>query len=225
MTWNLLHNLKKNWHILMASQLRMPSGLLARQAGRKMNQSNKKLYQIALAELNLKDGDRILEIGFGNGKFFSDLDAKARDLQISGIDYSPEMVREAKRKNKDLYHSGRLDITTGNSDRLPYPDQHFDKVYCINVIYFWGNPHFHLKEIYRVLKPGGQFITGFRPKDNLIQFPFTRYGFILYNEEEWVLLLKENGFRYIHTVNGNEEKDMQTGRNTPFVSLCVVSEK
>jgi ubiquinone/menaquinone biosynthesis C-methylase UbiE len=192
------------WFRLMARQLRRPGGLLARLTGNKMNKSNRPLYNLTFENLEANDNDKILEIGFGNGKFFPELNSKAKNIHITGIDLSHEMVRQAVRNNIDLHKSGRMNAKVGSSDDLPFPDDSFDKVFCINVIYFWENPTSHLKEILRVLKPGGLFITGFRPKENMLQLPFTRYGFLLYTEDEWKELLTAKGFQFIKSEKIND---------------------
>lgn len=221
----LLSNIKEGWFKLMASQLQKPSGLLAKLTGNRMNKSNELLYHLTLENLNLKDGDNILEIGFGNGKFFSELDAKANGLNITGIDHSPEMVAEAIRLNRDLYEYGRLKTMAGSSDSMPFDDDSFDKIFCINVIYFWENPELHLKEIHRVLKPGGYFCIGIRPKENLLKFPFSSYGFTLYSEEDCKELVEKSGFQFVKSQNGTDFEQKMNQLRTPFESLCVVCVK
>lgn len=219
---DLLSNIKDIWYKLMAKQLRLPSGLLAHLTGNRMNKSNELLYHLTLDHLNIKEEDSILEIGFGNGKFFSELNAKAKNLQITGIDHSPEMVTEAIRINKNLHESGTLKVMVGSSDSMPFDNHCFDKIFCINVIYFWENPALHLKEIHRVLKPGGYFCIGFRPKENLSKFPFTKFGFTLYTADEWKNVMEENGFQFIKSKRGKESERKPNQKNIPFESLCIV---
>lgn len=217
--------LRTAWFKMMAKQLRLPSGLLARLTGNRMNKSNALLYHLTLNNLNIKDGDNILEIGFGNGRHFSELKARARNLKITGIDLSPEMVKEAVRKNKELSASGSMNVSVGSSDRMQFDNNSFDIIFCVNVIYFWENPSAHLKEIHRVLKPGGFFCVGFRPKENLSKFPFSKFGFVLYTEQEWKSLIEENGFQFIRSQNGKELEVEKSQENTPFESLCIVGIK
>lgn len=218
----LLSDIRDGWFKLMANQLRLPSGLLAKLTGNRMNKSNELLYHLTLENLNLKDGDNVLEIGFGNGKFFSELNAKANELKITGIDHSPEMVAEALRLNRSLYESGQLKTMVGSSDSMPFDNDSFDKIFCINVIYFWENPASHLQEIHRVLKPGGYFCIGIRPKENLMKFPFAKYGFTLYSAEECKNLVEENGFQFVKSQDGKGFEQNTNQLNTPFESLCVI---
>ena len=149
---------------IMTKQLRKPSGLLAGKVSNKMNEINEVVYDFALEGMNITNNNVVLEIGFGNGKFFDKLFAKATGLLISGIDFSKDMVAIASRHNQSEIKQGKLDLQLGSSDNLPFSDNSFDKVFCINVIYFWDDPQKHLNEIYRVLKPEGIFFAAIRTK-------------------------------------------------------------
>lgn len=122
---------------IIAKQLRKPGGLLAGKVGNQMNKTNGFLYDFTVDSMQLKDSESVLEIGFGNGKFFDKLFSVANNLAISGLDFSSEMVKEAKANNPSATNSGKLDLRFGSSDHIPFADNSFDKVFCINVIYFW----------------------------------------------------------------------------------------
>lgn len=221
----LFEKIFTRYQLLIAKQLRLPSGLLAKYVGNKMNKSNEALYQLTLNNLNIKDGDSILEIGFGNGRFFSDLNKRGTNLIIRGIDHSSEMVTEAIINNKALHQTGRLQLSVGTSLSMPYEKDSFDKIICINVIYFWEDPELHLKEIFRILKPGGYFYTGFRPKSNLSKFSFSKFGFTLYHESEWIDILKKNGFQLVSSSSDITLETKQHQKESPFESLCIISMK
>lgn len=221
----LFKNFINGYYRLIAKQLRSPSGLLAKYVGNTMNKSNEELYELTLNNLDIKDGDSILEIGFGNGRFFSGLNAKAANLSIVGIDHSLEMVNEAIKNNKDLYQNGNIQLSAGSSTCLPYESNSFDKVFCINVIYFWDNPTLHLNEIQRVLKPGGVFCSAFRPKDNLAKFPFSKYDFTLYSEEGWKNIIETHGFQFLSSQHSKDLVSSAHQKNSTFESLCLVSVK
>jgi ubiquinone/menaquinone biosynthesis C-methylase UbiE len=118
-----------------------------------------------------------------------------------------------------------MKVTAGSSDNLPFEKSSFDKIYCINVIYFWKSPQLHLREIYRVLKPGGIFCTGFRPKENLSKFSFSNFDFTFYTEGEWKNSIEENGFQFIKSVSRIDSESGTNSKNVPFESLSVVSAK
>jgi len=70
------------------------------------------------------------------------------------------------RRHRRLVAEKRIDFRLGNSDRLPFDDQSFDKVFAVHTIYFWKTPLDHLAEARRVLKPEGRFVLGFRPAED-----------------------------------------------------------
>jgi ubiquinone/menaquinone biosynthesis C-methylase UbiE len=210
---------------LMASQLRRPSGMLARLTGRKMNESNANLYRLLLDNLALQPDDRVLEIGFGNGRFFADVHAKVPGVWLWGIDLSPEMVREAARNNPALMQRGTLQVTQASSDCLPFADGLFDAVYACNVIYFWQDPAAHLAEIARVLRPGGVLYTGFRPRASMQDMPFARYGFTHYAPGEWQQCLEQHGFRVESTVQVQDPETRIGGVNLRLDSVCMAARK
>ena len=210
----------------IAKQLRKPSGILAGKVGNEMNKTNSFLYDFTINAMQLTDNESILEIGFGNGKFFDKLFSTANNLKISGLDFSPEMVKAATSNNLSNSKAGKLNLQLGSSDEIPFPDNSFDKVFCINVIYFWEQPANHLKEIYRVLKHGGTFYTSIRTKESLVLMPFAKYGFNIYTQDEWIHMLETNLLYFVHTKKTQNEPDAEFDKQLYKVeSLCIVAEK
>lgn len=210
---------------LIAAQLRTPSGLLAKKVGNKMNKSNQLLYELVLDQIKIKQGAEILEIGFGNGKLFNTIFSKAKDLKIYGLEFSRPMFQEASKYNQNLIKNGKLVLSLGSSDRMPFVDDQFDAVLCINVIYFWENPEAHLQEIYRTLKPKGKLFVGIRPQAILASLPFSKFGFHLRPENEWIKIFLQNGFLLQDSLTQNEPL-LQMGRKSfPMQGLCMVFEK
>jgi ubiquinone/menaquinone biosynthesis C-methylase UbiE len=210
----------------IAKQLRKPSGILAGKVGNKMNITNSFLYDFTIKAMQLKDNESILGIGFGNGKFFDKIFSTANDLEISGLDFSPAMVKAVTANNPTTTKAGKLSLHAGSSDKIPFPDNSFDKIFCINVIYFWEQPVGHLKEIYRVLKPGGRFYTSIRTKESLVQMPFARYGFNMYTQEEWISMLETNLLHFVQAEKTENEPDAILDKQIyKAASLCIVTEK
>ncbi len=156
---DLIKSNEKNTQF-MAQQLRKPSGEFAQKVGEQMNKFNEVLYDFVFSLMQIEDYDHILEIGFGNGKFFNKLFTTAKLLSVKGVDFSDEMIEEAELNNQSLISTRALKLYNRSSDNLPFPENVFDKVFCNMVIYFWDNPENYLKEIRRVLKPDGKFYAG-----------------------------------------------------------------
>jgi SAM-dependent methyltransferase len=210
----------------LAGQLRQPSGFLAKIVGQKMNAANASLYRFVLGKMNIRSGESILEIGFGNGQFFPDLFSKAADLKISGLDFSKKMVDAASQKNRQAIQAGRLKLEFGASDQMPFADNSFDHVFCINVAYFWEKPADHLAEILRVLRPGGKFYACLRDKSTMEKMPFTEFGFTKYEAGDWEGVLGKSGFGKIETHHFHETGiPGPDGQVVELDSFCSVATK
>ncbi len=99
----------------MARQLRKPAGAAGLEIARKMNAANEFLYDFTLDEMLISDHQSILEIGFGNGKFFYKQFNRAEELQITGLDFSDDMIRAASDLNQDYLKQGKLHLVKGRS--------------------------------------------------------------------------------------------------------------
>ena len=183
----------------LAAQLRKPQGLMARKLAERMNVANRAMYEGVWKALDLADGMRVLEIGFGNGNYFRELRTKAKDLILHGVDFSKDMVAEAIARNKELIANGNLHVVQATSDHMPFGDALFDRIFCINVIYFWDDPATHLREVRRVLKPGGTFTAVFRTRAVMEDMTFTPFGFTMYEQADWQAVLHANGFTVTNT--------------------------
>ncbi len=164
----------------IARQSRRPAGVLGWIIGNIMAKETAALNVTVLAALDLQSTDHVLEIGFGHGRTIERAASTVTDGLVAGIDISETMVRMASRLCRRLVEQGRVRLEAGDSSRLPFPDQHFDKAYSVHTIYFWADPVTHLQEIHRVLKPGGRLVIGLRPKGSAHgadDFPDSVYTF------------------------------------------------
>jgi SAM-dependent methyltransferase len=179
----------------IARQSRCPSGLLGRLIGYIMSAETAVANKQALTLLGLTPSDRVLEVGFGHGRTIEQAAAVLTTGFVAGIDLSEEMVRMAERRCRRLIRDGKVAVTVGNSDRLPFPDQHFDKALSVHTVYFWTDPIAHLREIRRVLRDGGRFVLGFRSKEDKAAEEFPESVYTFYTGEQVRRLLEESGFR------------------------------
>jgi ubiquinone/menaquinone biosynthesis C-methylase UbiE len=154
------------------SQAGLPRGLLGRILGRLMTWHNAPDYKYTLQVLQPGTGDHVLEVGFGSGASVEFLAKANPSVQIAGIDHSEEMLGMARARNRDAIQIGRMDLRVGSVMELPYDNGQFDKAFSINCIYFWDDPVRGLKELYRVLKPGGALAVTVRDKSRPAYRPF-----------------------------------------------------
>lgn len=149
-----------------------PRGLVGRLLGQLMTWHNAQDNRWTLDLLELAAGDRLLEIGFGPGMAV-ELACRARpDVSVAGIDHSAEMLRAANARNRRCIEAGRVRLELGSVDALPYGDASFDKALAVNSIYFWNDPVTALREILRVLSPGGVLAVTVRDRQREAYRPF-----------------------------------------------------
>jgi ubiquinone/menaquinone biosynthesis C-methylase UbiE len=94
---------------------------------------------------------RVLEVGIGTGK---NLPYYPRDIALTGIYISPRMLDRAKRRAESLGIS--CDLTVMDAERMAFPDAAFDAVVSTFVFCSVPDPVAGLKEVRRVLRPGGE---------------------------------------------------------------------
>ncbi|PPC90965.1 MAG: SAM-dependent methyltransferase [Methylobacter sp.] len=99
------------------------------------------------------NGHHILEVGVGTGKNF---DYYPADAKITAIDFSDNMLNQARRKRERKQI--QVDLDTMDVQRLYYADNSFDTVIASFVFCSVPAPLKGLKEVYRVCKPGGQVL-------------------------------------------------------------------
>jgi ubiquinone/menaquinone biosynthesis C-methylase UbiE len=99
------------------------------------------------------EGECILEVGVGTGKNFPYYPS-GRD--ITALDISPNMLERAVRRARDL--GVDVELVEGDAQALPFEDNSFDSVVTTFVFCSVPDPVQGLRELRRVLKPGGQLI-------------------------------------------------------------------
>ena len=178
----------------MAAHLRQPNGEAALEVGEKMNEGNRLMNLAAIEMLQLKAGDRILEIGMGNGFFVKLLFDLQPDIHYTGCDFSEAMVNESKKRNADLIAQQKATFVLASAEKLPQEANSISKIFTVNTIYFWEDPTAVFSELKRVLKPAGELILAVRPKAVMEKFPVTRYGFNMFSQTELKQVLEQHGF-------------------------------
>lgn len=177
-----------------ARQLANPEGRLGLEVAEWLNANNRDGNARTLAMLGVRAGDRVLEVGFGNGRAAPDVVSLAADVRYEGIDISPTMVEEAKRFNAALIGAGLASFHLACAERMPFADDEFDRVFSTGVIHFWQDALTPLQEVRRVMRPGGLAVLG--ALDVRCSPPFARreFGFFLRSADEWAELCRRAGF-------------------------------
>ena len=101
-----------------------------------------------LDEVKVSGGDRVLDVGTGPGLVAAR--AAERGADLVGIDFSEDMLTEARRLHPEI------EFRAGSAEALPFEDGEFDAVVGNFVLHHTGQPDEVLKEAFRVLRPGGR---------------------------------------------------------------------
>ena len=73
------------------------------------------------------------------------------------------MIEQAKARNVKAIESGRVDLRYGSAESLPFEGNTFTKALAINSMQVWPDAVAGLREMQRVMKPGGRIALGFTP--------------------------------------------------------------
>jgi ubiquinone/menaquinone biosynthesis C-methylase UbiE len=141
-----------------------PRGMGGRLAGWLMALTNRDLNAWAIDQLAVRPGDHVLEIGFGPGLAVQALARRARNGYIDGVDVSPLMVEQATRRNAAMVKAGRVRLRAGSVSALPFDAGRFDKVLAVNNVQFWPELSDDLREVARVMRPGGVLAIVLQPR-------------------------------------------------------------
>jgi ubiquinone/menaquinone biosynthesis C-methylase UbiE len=96
-------------------------------------------------------GAAVLDVGTGPGVLLVELARRRPDLNLTGLDLSPDMVTAANRNLGD-----QATVRVGSVTQLPFPDGSFDLVVSSISMHHWDHPEAAVPELARVLRPGGR---------------------------------------------------------------------
>lgn len=188
---------------------RKPQGEEGAQMLLRMNDSHGAVTQWALGHLALAPGDHVLDIGCGGGATLARLSAQLPAGHLTGVDYSDVSVALSRQTNAADVASGKLEVLEASVEALPFGADTFHKIVTVESFYFWPNPLENLKEVRRVLRPGGVFLLvadiyqkeGLSPEtlENI-----ARYQLLNPTPEEFAAMFRQAGFAEsrIHTKEG-----------------------
>lgn len=143
----------------MLLQARKPTKWFGRFFLRLLNQGHANLTGWGLRHVAIGNHFTILDVGCGGGKTLNKLAASAIDGMVYGVDYSEGSVAASSSHNLALIVAGRVVIEKASVSQLPFPASKFDLVTAIETQYYWPNLVEDMREILRVLKPGGKLVV------------------------------------------------------------------
>ena len=156
----------------------------------------------------IRPGDSVLDVGCGTGEVTLRAKERAGSGQVYGIDPAPEMIamarKKATRRNLDI------DFRVGVIEALPFPDSSLDVVTSSLMMHHLPDDlkALGLREIYRVLKPGGRLLIAdfMRPTSSFANHLFlavTHHRGLKYGIEDLRKMLNDAGFSDVVQPDGN----------------------
>lgn len=160
-----------DWGERMGRQLQAPGGIEGVLVGELMRWINAGPYAHALKALSVREGEAVLELGFGPGAGLRRLAATPAGA-ICGLDHSATMLASARRRNRGQVLAGRMDLRCGRFDALPWKDSTFDWALLVNVVYFFADDGAEMRELHRTLRRSGQAVIFAIAEETMRKWPF-----------------------------------------------------
>lgn len=209
----------------IASQLKHPSGEKGIEMANMMNETNINMTRHSIQNLNISKENKILELGHGNAGHVEFLFEQAENLKYYGLETSELMFQEARQINRNFVSQKQAFFSVYDGNKIPFEDESFDKIFTVNTIYFWQKPEELFSEIYRVLKPNGNFCLTFAEESFMKTLPFTQFEFELYSTEKALKLIEKTVFRVVYTESQIEKVKSKTGELVDRAFTTIVLEK
>ena len=113
----------------------------------------KKDYPDILEELEREPFSDLLDAGCGPAPMISLLAEKYPDRHYTGLDLTPAMIEQAKKKNIP-----NAEFAVGDCENFPFEDNAFDAIICSNSFHHYPDPLAFFKSVKRCLRPGGRLV-------------------------------------------------------------------
>jgi len=173
--------------------------------GEEMEAHHISITEQTLAMMNLKPGERVLDLGCGTG-WTSRMIAKAvannaKQGQVVGLDLADEMIRRARAASKEYEN---VMFVLGSAQEIPWGENFFDKVLSVESFYYYADQDRALAELFRVLAPKGElYILINLYRDNHYSLRWVdelKIPLQVRSEREYVDMLKRHTFEDVRAV-------------------------
>jgi len=144
--------------VYLGGQVKKPDRFAGRLFAGLMNGSHALLTDWALAHIEIAVDAIALDVGCGGGRTLSRLAAMAPDGTVYGIDYAKGSVAQSRAHNRKLIKAGKVAVENASVSQLPFEDGKFDLATAVETQYYWPSVENDMREILRVLKPGGRLM-------------------------------------------------------------------
>lgn len=144
--------------VLIPTLVRKPAGLPGKLSLRLMNFRHSSVTDWGLSHVRIEPPFTILDVGCGGGRTIDKLAVRASAGKVYGVDISEQSVAVSRATNAHWIEAGRVEIRQAPVSKLPFPDAFFDLVTAVETHYYWPDFVADLREILRVLQPGGRLV-------------------------------------------------------------------
>jgi ubiquinone/menaquinone biosynthesis C-methylase UbiE len=171
--------------------------------GEKMERHHLDITEKAMRLMDLRSGERVLDMGCGSGwatRLLARMvgEGPAGFGQVVGVDISDEMVRQARAASREFEN---VMFVVGSAAQVPWEENFFDKVLSVESFYYYPDQDRALAELFRVMAPRGRlFILINLYKDNpysLQWVPKLKVPVHVRSAAEYVQLLKAHAFENV----------------------------
>lgn len=116
-----------------------------------------RLTQVLLGMADLRAGQSILDVGCGFGGTFDLINRQLQNMQLTGVNIDPRQLDICR--SIEPLHGNRLNWELADACRLPFADESFDRVLCIEAMFHFASRAKFCAEAARVLKRGGVMVV------------------------------------------------------------------
>jgi arsenite methyltransferase len=171
--------------------------------GPKMENHHLNITEKTLRRMNLRAGERVLDLGCGSGwatRLLARIvaDGPQGTGQVIGLDIADEMVRQARATSKDFEN---VMFVQGSAAQIPWEENYFDKVLSVESFYYYPDQDRALAELFRVMAPHGRMyilINLYKDNEYSLQWvPKLKVPVHVRSAAEYVDLLKAHAFENV----------------------------
>lgn len=164
-----------------------------------MNDHHMPLWEWCMSFMPKGMDGAVLDVGCGGGGFLRELSRKYPFAMFFGADISEDALSMTSESNAALIEEGGLELHMASVDDLPFDDGSFDLVTAMETYFFWPDPVSGIREVARVMSPGGLFVIGSEMQvrdDNLdrVEDAFRSYGARLLPDDTIAGMMDSAGF-------------------------------
>jgi SAM-dependent methyltransferase len=160
------------------------------------------VYALVAGALELRPDDDLLEVACGAGEFLRDQAAQVG--RITGLDLSGIQVDLARRRLQARIDAGTAEIVVGDAVALPWEDGRFSAVTCMGSLEFFPEPRKAIREMCRVLRPGGRAVitVGWKSDDAKESSGHDALGLWTWHESDVRQMMEDAGFADVSVTYG-----------------------